>query len=306
VTHRSLDPLTSAALVVAVIAVASSGPLIAYAAAPALAIAFWRNSLAVGVLAPAAAVRRRDELRRLAGTGGRRELASCALAGLALAAHFGTWVPSAKMTSVATATALVATQPVWQGVIAVLTGRRLPGATWLGIGLAVLGAVLATGADLTVSARAVAGDLLALAGAVAVAIYTALGERARASLSTTTYTTVCYGVCSLALLAVCLVGGVRLVGYDGRTWLAIVALVVGPQLLGHSMLNYSLHRVSATTVSVIVLLEVPGAALIAWLWLGQAPPPAGWVGLTLLVAGVAVVVLGGVRAGRRATEPATL
>ena len=211
--HRPLDPLTAVALVVAVLAVSSSAPLIAYAAAPALAIAFWRNALAVGVLAPVAAVRRREELRRLAGRGGRRELISCVLPGLALAVHFATWVPSAKLTSVAAATALVATQPVWQGLIALGQGRRLPPATWLGIGLAVVGAVLATGADLGVSGRAVAGDLLALAGAIAVAVYTALGERARASVSTTTYTTVCYGVCALALLAVCLVGGVRLSGY---------------------------------------------------------------------------------------------
>ncbi len=301
--RRPLDPLTGAALLVAVCAISSSAPLIAFAAAPALAIAFWRNALAVGVLAPVVAVRRRDELRRLAGPDGRRELSSCALAGLALAVHFGTWVPSAKLTSVAAATALVATQPVWQGLIALGQGRRLPALTWAGIGLTVAGAMLATGADLAVSGRAVLGDLLALVGGVAGAVYTAFGERARAQVSTTVYTTVCYGTCSLALLVVCLVGGVRLGGYDAGSWLAILALVAGAQLLGHSMFSYALRRVSATTVSVLVLLEVPGAALIAWRWLGQAPRTGSWPGLALLVAGVAVVVLGGVR-GSRAAQPA--
>jgi drug/metabolite transporter (DMT)-like permease len=306
VAPRARDPLTGVALAIAVLAVSSSAPLIAFAAAPALAIAFWRNALAVGVLAPLTAVRRREELRRLAAPAGRRELTSCVLAGLALAVHFGTWVPSAKLTTVATATALVATQPVWQGLIVLGQGRRLPRATWLGIGIAVLGAALATGADVTVSARAVVGDLLAVAGAIAGSVYIAFGERARATLSTTTYTTVCYGVCATALLAVCLVGGVRLTGFDTGSWLAILALVVGAQLLGHSMFNYALHRVSATTVSVLNLLEVPGAALIAWLWLGQTLRPGSWPGLALLVVGVAVVVLGGVRSGRRPAEPAPL
>jgi drug/metabolite transporter (DMT)-like permease len=307
VARRPLDPLTGAALLVAVLAVSSSAPLIAFAAAPALAIAFWRNALAVGVLAPVAVARKRDELHRLAGRDGRRELGSCVLAGLALAVHFGTWVPSAKLTTVAASTALVATQPVWQGLIALGQGRRLPGLAWAGIGLAVAGAVLATGADVTVSGRAVLGDLLAVIGGVAAAVYTAFGERARARISTTVYTTVCYGACSLALLVVCLVGGVRLGGYDAGSWLAILALVAGAQLLGHSMFNYALHRVSATTVSVLILLEVPGAALIAWLWLGQAPRPGSGPGLALLVAGVAVVVLGGVRGSRgqpAATRPA--
>jgi drug/metabolite transporter (DMT)-like permease len=293
--------LTGAALAVAVLAVSSSAPLIAYAAAPALAIAFWRNALAAGVLTPVALVRRRAELRRLLGAGGRREGLSCVLAGLALAAHFGTWVPSAKLTTVAAATALVATQPVWQGLIALGQGRRLRPGVWAGIGVAVAGAVLATGADVAVSRRAVVGDLLALAGAVAMAVYTALGERARASVSTTTYTTVCYGVCAVTLLAVCAIAGARLGGYDGRTWLAILALVCGAQLLGHSMLNYALHRISATTVSVLILLEVPGAALIGWAWLGQTPRPGSLPGLGLLVAGVAVVVLAAPRPVRSST-----
>jgi drug/metabolite transporter (DMT)-like permease len=293
------DLLTAGALAVAVLGVSSSAPLIAYAAAPALAIAFWRNALATGALVPVAVASRPGELRGL--LSGREGLVTV-LAGVALAAHFGTWVPSVKLTSIATATALVATQPVWQGLIARAQGRRLPPAAWVGIALAVAGAVAATGADFTVSAQAVAGDLLAAAGGVAGAVYTAAGERVRATTSTTSYTTVCYGVCAVGLGAVCLAGGVPLAGYPGTAWLAIAALVVGPQLLGHSMFSYALRRVSATTVSVMYLLEVPGAALIGWLWLGQLPPAAGWPGLVLLVVGVAVVIRA--RGRRPPTPPA--
>ncbi|MFR9777113.1 DMT family transporter [Micromonospora sp. MS34] len=296
---RPLDPLTVGALVLAVAAVSSSAPLVAFAAAPALAIAFWRNLLSVAVLGPFSLARRRAEFRALTVGAGRREGLYCVLSGLALAAHFATWMPSVRLTTVAAATALVATQPVWQGLIARWQGRRLPVAVWAGIGVAVLGAALATGADFTVSGRAFAGDLLAVAGGMCAAVYTAFGERARATISTTTYTTICYGVCAAVLLVVCLLGGVRLHGYDLRTWLAVLGLVAGAQLLGHSMFNYALHRVSATTVSVLILLEAPGAALIAWVWLGQLPRPLALPGLALLLAGVAVVILGGARAGRR-------
>ncbi|SCF38066.1 Threonine/homoserine efflux transporter RhtA [Micromonospora viridifaciens] len=297
-----LDALTLGALALAVAAVSSSAPLIAFAAAPALAVAFWRNLLAVAVLGPFSLARRRAEFRALTVGVGRREGLYCVLSGVALAAHFATWMPSARLTTVAAATALGATQPVWQGLIARWQGRRLPLAVWAGIGVAVLGAVLATGADFTVSGRAFAGDLLAVAGGLFAAVYTAFGERARATMSTTTYTTICYGVCAAILLVVCLLGGVPLHGWSPGSWLAILGLVAGAQLLGHSMFNYALHRVSATTVSVLVLLEAPGAALIAWVWLGQLPRPLALPGLALLLAGVAVVVLGGARAGRR-VEP---
>ncbi len=301
----SVGAPTVGALALAVAAVSSSAPLVAFAAAPALAIAFWRNMLSVAVLGPFSLARRRAEFRALTVGAGRREGLYCVLSGLALATHFATWMPSVQLTTVAAATALVATQPVWQGLIARWQGRRLPAAVWAGIALAVLGAALATGADLTVSGRAVAGDLLAVAGGMFAAVYTAFGERARATISTTTYTTISYGVCAAVLLVVCLLGGVRLHGYDPGTWLAILGLVAGAQLLGHSMFNYALHRVSATTVSVLILLEAPGAALIAWVWLGQLPRPLALPGLALLLAGVAVVILGGARAGRR-TRPVPL
>lgn len=286
----TIRPGTVAALAVAVLAVSSSAPLIVYAAAPALAIAFWRNAMAVGVLAPVAVARRRGELRALATTH-RREGGFGLLAGLALAVHFATWVPSAKLTSIAAATALVATQPVWQGLIAAGQGRPLPRPAWIGIAVAVTGAAVATGADFGVSAAAVAGDLLALFAAVASAVYIALGERVRATVSTTSYTAVCYSVCAAALLGVCIAGRVPLAGYPVTTWLALVGLTIGPQLLGHSLFNYALQRVAATTIAMVILLEVPGAALLGWLWLGQAPPLTALPGLVLLVAGVAIVLL---------------
>jgi drug/metabolite transporter (DMT)-like permease len=286
-------------LIVAVVAVSSSGPLIAFAAAPAIAIAFWRNGIAAVALTPIAFGPRRAELFGAA----RRDLLFCVFAGLALAAHFATWMPSVKLGSVATATALVATQPVWQGLIAAAQGRRPPLAVWLGIGLAVVGAAWATGADVGVSGRAVLADVLALVGGMAAAVYTALGERARVRLSTTTYTWICYGTCAAVLLVVCLAARIPLTGYDGRTWAAILALVVGAQLLGHSMFSYALQHISATTVSVLILLEVPGAGLLAWAWLGQTPRAAALPGLALLLAGVVVVVLGAARASRLTVQP---
>jgi drug/metabolite transporter (DMT)-like permease len=145
----------------------------------------------------------------------------------------------------------------------------------------------------------VAGDLLALAGAVAVAAYTALGERVRTTTTTTSYTLVCYATCALVTLPVCLLAGVPLTGYPATAWLAIIAIAAGPQLLGHSLFMFALRRIAATTVAVVVLLEVPGAALIGWLWLDQVPRAAAWPGLGLLIVGVAIVVL----AGRRTPPP---
>jgi len=279
--------------------VSTSGPLMfsASAAVPALAIAMWRNAMACAVLVPATALRRLGELRGL----GRREWALAVLAGAFLAGHFGTWVPSLTYTPVASATALVATQPIWQALIARGQGQHVPRRAWLGISVAVAGAAWLSGADLSLSGRHLLGDLLALLGAGFAALYVAAGAEVRRSVSTTTYTTVCYGTTAVLLLTACLAGHVQLGGYPASAWWKLVGLTAGAQLLGHSLFNVVLRTTSATVVALTILLEVPGAALLAAVWLGQVPPAADWPAAALLLAGVALVVSA---PGRREALPA--
>ena len=283
-------------LVVALLAVSTSGPLIAATAVPALAIAFWRNAMASVVLAPVVLLRRRAELRAL----DRRERGLALLAGLLLALHFATWIPALSYTSVASATALVATQPVWSALIAKLRGEPVGARVWTGIAVAIAGALLLTGADLQVSSRALFGDGLAVVGGAFAAMYMTAGSEVRRSVTTTTYTALCYTTTALVLLVVCLVGGQSLHGYADVDWVKLVALTAGAQLLGHSLFNVVLKTTSPTVVSLSILFEIPGAALIAALFVkGQHVPLLAVPAAALLVTGLALVI----RAGGRTTEP---
>jgi drug/metabolite transporter (DMT)-like permease len=273
-------------MLVAIVAVSTSGPIIAATAAPALAIAFWRNAMASGALIPHAALTRRGELRAMSG----HDLALGVLAGGLLAAHFATWVPSITYTSVSSATALVSTQPIWAALIARRLGHHIPTRAWIGIVVAVGGAALVTGVDVTVSSRALAGDVLAIAGGACAAAYMFAGNRVRQSLSTTTYTAVCYVTTSLVLLVVCAAAGRPLAGYSANTWLKLAALTAGAQFLGHSLFNRVLGTTSPTVVSLAILFEVPGATLIAAVWLHQKPHLAAVPGLLLLLVGVGLVI----------------
>ena len=286
-----------ALMTVAVAAISTSAPLIAATAAPALAIAFWRNAFGTLAIAPFAFAHR-GEMAQL----DRREWRLMAASGALLAAHFATWVPSLTYTSVASSTALVATQPVWAALIARASGQDVPPRAWLGMAVAFVGVLVLTGIDLTLSTRAVVGDLLALAGAVFAAAYVTVGSRVRQTVTTTTYTFVCYGVCSLLLLAGCAAGRVQLSGFDRTTWLQLLALTAGAQLLGHSLINVALQTSSPTVVSLAILFEMPGAALIAALWLGQRPPWGIVPAALLLLAGVAIVVSSARRTPREVVE----
>lgn len=279
-------------IAIALTAVSTSGPLIAAMAVPALAICFWRNAMASAVLVPVALATRREELRGLT----RREVRTAGLAGTFLALHFAFWIPSLTMTSVASATALVATQPIWAALIARWRGEQVGRAVWVGIGVAMAGALLLTATDLDVSGEALVGDLLALVGGVFAAAYMTAGGEVRRSVSTTTYTTLCYSVTALLLLVVCLVAGQDLGGYEADDWVKLLALTAGAQLLGHSLFNVVLRRVSPTLLSLSILLEIPGAALIAYLFLDQTPPALALPAAALLIAGLALVVRASSRA----------
>lgn len=278
-------------ILVALSAVSTSGPLIAATAAPALAIAFWRNAMASAVLVPIALVRCRDELRGLTG----RERRLALLAGSMLALHFATWIPSLSLTSVASATALVATQPIWAALIARHRGEHVSRQVWVGIAVALPGALLLTGTDLTVSGSALLGDVLAVVGGAFAAAYMTAGGEVRRSVSTTTYTTLCYGTTALLLLVVCVVGRQQLGGYDAGDWVKLVALTAGAQLLGHSLFNVVLRSVSPTLLSLAILLEIPGAALIAAVFLDQQPPLLAIPAAVLLVTGLGLVIRAGSR-----------
>lgn len=285
------DPplLTAGLIATGVVAVSFSAPIAASCLAPALAIALWRNALGAAAGAPFTLVRRRAELGSLVGDQ-RRVLATAVLAGLFLALHFGLWIPSLRLTTVTASTALVTTTPLFTVLAARVRGVPVRRGVLAGVLLALAGVVIITGVDATGSPAALRGDLMALAGGAAAAGYVAAGESVRRTVGTASYTLVAYTTCALALLPVCLLTGTALWGFSTRSWVQIVVLTLTAQLLGHTLLNRALRTAGATTVSLAVLLEVPGAALVAWVWLGQVPPLAVLPGAALVLAGLAVVV----------------
>ena len=263
--HRRTDLL---ALVVAVGAVSLSGPIMTATAAPALGIAFWRNAIAAVVMIPLLA-RHRATFSSL----NRKQWLAMLLAGVLLGSHFAAWIPSLRYTSIAASTALVATQVVWAAIFAYLAGHRAPRAEWIGIAISLLGVVLLTGIDISLTPRALIGDALALLGAMGSA-----------------YTGVVYATSAVTLLVICLAGSVPLTGYSANSWFLIAAVTVVAQFGGHSLLNMALRSFSATAVSIAILCEMPGSTLVGWVWPGQTPPLALLPAALLIVSGIVLVL----------------
>ena len=285
-------------LILAVLATTYAGPIVRLAAAPALAIAFWRLTLVLPVTGGLAVWEGRWEKGE--GRSGPDQsvhlpspfsLTLMVLSGLLLALHFWSWIASLRFTTVASSVVLVSLKPVFVWALAAVWLHEHPSRRegW-GIGIAVLGAILIGIGDARLSLGALGGDALALAGALTAAGYYVIGRRVRATVGVWTYATVVYAVAAGTLLVVAWTRAIPLTGFAGRDWAVFGALAAGPMLLGHTGMNYALKFYRATTVNVAALGEPVGATLIAWLGLHEAPPPLALLGGAIVVAGIGLTL----------------
>jgi drug/metabolite transporter (DMT)-like permease len=272
-----------ALLVLAMLLVASAAVLTRLTGMPPLAVAFWRTALAGGMLGCV--------LWRSIPWGivPWRQLA---LSGLALALHFALWIASLDMIPVALSVLLVCTQPIFVALASrCILGEQQGVVVWLGIALALTGTAWATG--LGWQGRLL-GQCLALGGAVAAAAYVLLGRRILGGsdgerLGPLRYSCLTYLTAACWLLPCCLLSGQGLFGHAASSWLFVAAIVVGPQLMGHTLINQALRHLQVTTVAVAFLLEPPAAALLAWLCLGETVPGRFWPGAVVTLLGIALV-----------------
>ena len=249
---------------VALLAVSGGAIFARLADAPPLAIAAWRVGLALLVVLPFAAT----SLGRGVGTLRARVLA--AGAGLLLAAHFATWIASLEHTSVARSVLFVCTSPIWVALIEFLIGRGVPArATLLALVLAVSGAAIVSGGG-QVDGTAFRGDLLALAGGVAMAGYFLLSREAQTGLPFRAYLGTAYGVAAAALWIAVWAAGVQAAGYEARTWWALGGMAAVSQLVGHTGYNWSLRHLPPLFVAVVSVGEPVLASVLAWWLLGEA------------------------------------
>ena len=263
-----------------IIGIGTSGPLIAMSAMPILTLIFWRNLGGSLITLPFALRHSRD----------RTGMKWAVIAGVLLALHFIGFFLAMRMTTVAAGTALVALQPIFAALFVKFSGGHIPSKAWLGMVVSFVGVVLVSGVDLTISLRAFLGDIAALVSAALAAAYMIAGSKAQRTLETSTYTTVCYFVCAMTALPMALIAGNEIFSFEQSEWLILLGLILGAQLLGHTMFNSALKRVSPAIVSLIVFFEVPVSAVLAAWWLEQTPPIGVIPGIVLILIGCVLVV----------------
>ena len=266
-TRPVLDPRI--ALIIATIGVSFAAIFIKFSGAPSIIIAFYRKAFATLLLLPFLFIYGREALSKIS----RREVFEIVAAGVALAFHFWSWIESLKHVSVANSVLLVTSHPLLVGILSMrLLGERMGSLQWAGTGIALGGIAMITAGDWKAGlGQKLIGDLLALLGMVAFAVYLLAGRRLRQGLPTLVYVVPVFAVSALVLLLIVMVMSTPLTGYPAQDWAIFLALAVVCTIVGHTLYNYSLAYVPASLVSVALLGEPVLSSLFAWLLLSEVP-----------------------------------
>lgn len=217
-------------------------------------------------------------------------LRSAAWAGVAYAVHFGAWVTSLTMTTVAASVTLVSATPVLLAVVGVWTRRDAPERRhWMAMALAAVGLVIIGGADFA-DPSALKGDLLALLGAAAMAVYMLLARRHGPTLDSWAFSGIATFVGAVLLLGTATLAGIP-IAFDGWEPFGFVVLAaLFPQLVGHGLVTWALRHTRPTVVGIATLAEPVGSTLLAWWLLAERVPATTVIGCLVTITGVALAV----------------
>ena len=292
-------PLVWGLLVAGVFGVSSAGAILSHVdSIPPLMRASWRLQITVLMLLPFAIWQYRemsieDRSRLLE----KRTVLIVLGSGIALAAHFGTWVTSLDHTSLAHSLLFVTSHPIIIVIGTAILVRKPHKLETTGALIGLVGAAITlldakNDGDVTLW-----GDMLAFLGAVTVVGYIVAGRILREWMPVFVYA-----------VPVTLIGGILLIPFsilmgeetaaigwiesDLLSWFILLAFLAG--IVGHTGLNACLRWLPPLTISFAVTLEPIIGAFIGWFFFSEdVPGKWTWIGGSILILGILFVIKGG-------------
>lgn len=268
-------------IILGVVGCSLSAILVRFSDAPSTVLAFYRMFFAAVLLLPALLKSGVGEYK----TAGARNVILCVASGLFLGLHFTFYFESLKLTSIASSVVLVDTEVFFVALGGVLfLKEKLSKVGWICIAVTFAGSLIVALGDM--SKGALVGDLIALAGAVCVSIYTLIGRKMRKSMSTTAYTWIVYTTAAAVVFIVTLFTKTPVIPVSLKNLLIGLGLTVFCTLLGHSIFSWGLKYEKAAFISTVKLLEPVFASIIGVILFSEIPPITSIIGGVLVLAGI--------------------
>lgn len=282
---KTLEKHPMIMIIIGILGISCSAIFVKYSTGPSLLTAGYRLFFTSILMTPVVLGKKSciEELKQTS----KKDFLLCAFSGIFLALHFVFWFESLKHTTVASSTAIVCTEVIWValGYRFFLKGT-LSKLAVLSIIISFGGSILIGSSDYHLTGMNLYGDILALAAAVFVAVYTLIGGIARKKMSTNVYTYIVYFFCSLSLLVAILWNSISFLGYGASPLVVGLLLSIFSTILGHSIFSWCLKYFSPAFVSASKLCEPFIASFFALFLFHEIPKMLQVIGGIITVAGV--------------------
>jgi drug/metabolite transporter (DMT)-like permease len=277
--------LPYAALAVGISALSLSAMFVRWADAPGAMTGFYRLLISTILMFPLF-VRQQSRREKI----DRKFLLFPIIGGVFTALDFTLWNTSVQYTTAANATLLGNTSPLWVALIALFLFReRLRGSFWIGLALALTGAMLVVGSNFLQNPTLGFGDLLASTAAIFYALYQLTTQRGRKYIDPFRYTWLVGGSATACMFVINFVWGNSFTGYSAQTWLVFLATAVISQMIGYLSISYALGHLPASVVAPTLIGQPILTAILAIPLLGEIPAPVQWLGGAVALAGIYIV-----------------
>jgi drug/metabolite transporter (DMT)-like permease len=273
------------ALAIGISALSLSAMFVRWAEAPGVVTGFYRLLISTIFLAPLF-IRQQKKLEPI----DKKYLFFPLLAGVFTAFDFAFWNSSLKYTTAANATLLGNTSPLWVALFALFIFReKLRAIFWLGLIIALIGAVLVMGSDFLTHPTLGIGDLMASTAAIFYASYQLTTQRGRKYIDPLRYTWLVGVSATIGMLIMNLVLGNQLTNYPARTWVIFFVTAIVSQMVGYLAVSYALGHLPASIVSPTLIGQPILTAILAIPMLGEIPSAVQWIGGAIALAGIYIV-----------------
>ena len=207
-------------------------------------------------------------------TGGHISLAlmkRTALPGILFALSMITGFASVMMTSIANATLITTLQPVLVLLIAPkMFGEKLRPRQLLYSACALVGVLLVVLAAASTSGAHLSGDLLSVANVCIWTGYFVLSKKRRlAGVHSWSYLAAVFMWSAIVVLPYGMIFSSDLGNMTDGDWGRIVAMAIGPGIVGHGLMTWAQSHVDVTLASLLGLLSPVISTGLAWIILGQ-------------------------------------
>ncbi len=253
-----------------------------------LVLSFYRLFLSTLILLPFAKYKNTGQVPVI-----KKHSALIIAAGLLLALHFYFWITSLQLTTVGRSIFLESTHPVFGVLLSLLFLKELaPKSFFPALGLGLAGMYLTVHNDIFNNQTALLGDGLAVLSAFCLAAYLLIARKIGNRIPMVNYLIYVYGTAALILFVVLLLLKIDFRHIPGTTWLLLILLTLGPNTVGHSLLNWSSRRMPIYRVNMALLSESVLATAMAFFFLSEKPELIFLLGAVLILMGIGWVFRG--------------